>query len=48
MNNQQVLQNKAAKLVLDRPLYSSANDALNQLGWLNSTGNLVLTTGLKR
>lgn len=31
----QVLQNKAAKLVLDKPLYSSATDALNQLGWLN-------------
>ena len=35
MNNLQVLQNKAAKLVLDKPLYSSATDALNQLGWLN-------------
>ena len=27
MNSLQVLQNKAAKLVLDRPLYSSATDA---------------------
>ena len=35
MNNLQVLQNKAAKLVLDKPLYSSATDALDQLGWLN-------------
>ena len=35
MNNLQVLQNKAAKLVLDKPLYSSVTDALNQLGWLN-------------
>ena len=35
MNNLQVLQNKAAKLVLDKPLYSSATDALNQLSWLN-------------
>ena len=35
MNNLQVLQNKAAKLVLDKPLYSSATDALNQLRWLN-------------
>ena len=35
MNNLQVLQNKAAKLVLDKPLYSSATDAPNQLGWLN-------------
>ena len=33
MNNLQALQNKAAKLVLDKPLYSSATDALNQLGW---------------
>ena len=32
MNNLQVLQNKAAKLVLDKPLYSSATDALYQLG----------------
>ena len=35
MNNRQVLQSKAAKLVLDKTLYSSATDALNQLGWLN-------------
>ena len=35
MNNLQVLQNKAAKLVLDKHLYSSATDALYQLGWLN-------------
>ena len=35
MNNLQVLQNKAAKLVLDEPLNSSATDALNQLRWLN-------------
>ena len=28
MNSLQVLQNKAAKLVLDKPLYSSATDAL--------------------
>ena len=35
INNLQVLQNKAAKLVLDKPLYSSATDSLNQLGWLN-------------
>ena len=35
MNNLQVLQNKAAKLVLNKPLYSSATDALSQLGWLN-------------
>ena len=35
INNLQVLQNKAAKLVLDKPLYSSATDSLNQLSWLN-------------
>ena len=35
MNNLQVLQNKAAKLILNKPLYSSATDALSQLGWLN-------------
>ena len=35
MNSLQVLQNKAAKLVLDKPLYSSATYALDQLGWLN-------------
>jgi len=35
MNNLQVLQNKAAKLILDQRLYSSTTDALNQLGWLN-------------
>ena len=35
MNNLQVLQNKAGKLVLNKPLYSSATDALSQLGWLN-------------
>jgi hypothetical protein len=29
----QVLQNKAAKVILDRPLYSSASDALQTLGW---------------
>ena len=28
MNNLQVLQNKAAKLVLDKPLYSSATAML--------------------
>ena len=28
INDQQILQNKAAKIILDRPLYSSATDAL--------------------
>ena len=35
MNNLQLLQNKAAKLILDRPLYSFATEALSQLGWLS-------------
>ena len=29
----QVLQNKAAKIILDRPPHSSATDMLNSLGW---------------
>lgn len=33
MERLKVLQNKAAKLILDRPLYSSASDALQILGW---------------
>ena len=33
MNILQVLQNKAAKIILDRPPHSSATDALNSLGW---------------
>ena len=35
MNHLRVLQNKVAKIVLDKLLYSSTTDALNQLGWLN-------------
>ena len=35
INNLQVLQNNAAKLVLNKPLYSSETDALSQLRWLN-------------
>ena len=31
----QILQNKAAKLILDRPLHFSSTDALNVLRWLN-------------
>ena len=34
MNNLQLLQNKAAKTILDRPFYSSATDTLEALGWL--------------
>ena len=35
MNELQVLQNKAAKIILNRPLHSSASDALSTLKWLN-------------
>ena len=35
INDIQALQNKAAKIILDRPLYSSATDALVTLKWLN-------------
>ena len=35
MNDPQVLQNKAAKIILNRPLYSSATDAIETLKWLN-------------
>ena len=31
----QILQNKAAKLILDTPLYFSSTDALTVLRWLN-------------
>jgi hypothetical protein len=34
MNNLQILQNKAAKIVLDRPFFSSVTGALNSLGWI--------------
>ena len=38
INNLQLLQNKAAKLILDRPLYSSARRHLvNSAGWLFHT-----------
>ena len=29
----QVLQNKSAKVILNRPLYSSASDAIQTVGW---------------
>ena len=35
MNNLQILQNKAAKIILDRPLQSSATEALVILKWPN-------------
>ena len=35
MNDPQVLQNKAAKIILNRPLYSSATDAVVTLKRLN-------------
>ena len=34
MDNIQVLHNKAAKLVIDRPMFSSSCDALKTLNWL--------------
>ena len=34
MNDLQIMQNKAAKIFLDKPLYSSATDALTTLKWL--------------
>ena len=33
MEKLQILQNKAAKLILDRPWYSSASSALHELSW---------------
>ena len=33
MSSLQTLQNKAAKLILDSPPYSSASDALTTLKW---------------
>ena len=33
MRNLQVLQNRAAKVILDKPKFSSASDALNLLNW---------------
>ena len=35
MNNLQILQSKAAKIILDHPLYSSATEPLNSLGWMD-------------
>ena len=35
MQSLQILQNKAAKIILDRPVHSSATDALQTLNWLN-------------
>ena len=33
MHDLQVLQNKAAKVILDLPNYASSTDALKTLGW---------------
>ena len=33
MNDLQIMQNKAAKIILDKPLYSSATDALTTLNY---------------
>lgn len=37
MENLQIPQNKAAKVILDRSLHSSATDALKTLGWRKLT-----------
>ena len=34
MNDLQIMQKKAAKIISDKPLYSSATDALTTLKWL--------------
>ena len=34
MNTLQMIQNKAAKLILDVPFFSSSTDALPTLGWM--------------
>ena len=34
MNTLQLIQNKAAKVILDVPFYSSSTDALRTLGWM--------------
>ena len=34
MKHWQLLQNKAAKTIVDRPFHSSATDVLEVLGWL--------------
>lgn len=34
MQNLQVLQNKAAKIILDRPFYTSSTEALADLNWM--------------
>ena len=34
MNNIQILQNKAAKIILDRPIQSSSSEALAALKWI--------------
>jgi hypothetical protein len=44
MNNLQILQNKAAKIVLDRPIFSSATDALHGFELLANREILDTTT----
>lgn len=34
MNNVQLLQNKAAKIILDRPIHSSSSEALATMKWI--------------
>ena len=42
MNDLQALQNKAAKIILDRPLYSLVTDTLVVLKWLNLDFTIVV------
>ena len=51
MSSLQVLQNKAAKIILDRPLYSSATHTLATLNWVPSETRIAerrFLTGLPR
>ena len=44
MNDLQVLQNKDLKIILNRPLYSSATNALVTLRWLNLARTQILSS----
>ena len=46
MNNLQLLQNKAAKTILDRPFHSSAADALEALGCMVNPGETQTISSL--
>ena len=42
MNDLHIMQNKAAKILLDRPLYSSATDTLNTLEMVKHGATQIL------